>query len=274
MVLGKNNRSAAKGCGILAAVLIGVPLLVVGVVSVQTWIPLQEASESLNELDQSLGHEATYLPAPSGSISAARMDLFLDLRTTLVAACDDYGAVRKGFDSVESLESRDATDAKEVGEVAAGLGGAALEITPFLARFFELRNDALLSASMGFQEYSYIYATAYHDLLLSKQTRREIFSDGDALSPDASTMLRGCLARQLEAMRVGDGEESHRGVLEAELKMMENDPSRLIWQDGLPDAVLASISPYRDRLDQLFCSATAGLEMESNARRALWIAIE
>lgn len=196
------------------------------------------------------------------------------LRNTLVTACEDYGTVQKGFDSVASLEEKDPRDPGEVGEVAIGLGGAALAITPFLARFFEQRNNALLDASMGLQEYSYIYAAAYHDILLSENTRNEIFSDGNALSPEASIMLRGCLARQLEPMAYADGESAQRGALEAELKMLEGDPARLIWQDGLPDAVRASVTPYRDQLDRAFCGATAGLEMEQDARRAIRVALE
>jgi hypothetical protein len=272
--VGKINPGALKGCAILAAVIVGVPLLIVGVVGVQTWIPLQEAGETLNELDRSLGSEATYFPAQSGEIPAERMELFLKLRTSLVTACDDYGQVRKGFDAVALLEENESSPPEEVGDVAVGLGGAALAITPFLARFFELRNDQLLAASMGLQEYSYIYAVAYHDLLLSETTLNEIFSDGKALSPEASNMLRGCLTRQLEATVKAGGEVPIRRALEAEGKKMEEDSTRLVWQDDLPDAVLASVLPYRDQLDKTFCGATAGLEMEREARRALWIAIE
>jgi hypothetical protein len=272
-IVGKINPSALKGCAILAAIIVGVPLLVVGVVGVKTWIPLQEAGKALDELDRSLGSEAAFSPAPTGAIPAERMELFLELRRTLVTVCEDYGTVQKGFDAVAELEEKDRGEPGEVGDVTIGLGGAALAITPFLARFFEQRNNALLEASMGLQEYSYIYAAAYHDILLSENTRNEIFSDGDALSPEASIMLRECLARQLEAMGHADGDSAQRGALEAELKMMEGDPARLVWQDGLPDAVRASITPYRDQLDRTFCGAAAGLEMEQDARRAIWVAL-
>lgn len=265
--MGKFNSPAAKGCGILVAIVIGVPLLVVSIVGVKTWVPLQRAGEALDELDQTLGSQAAYQPAPSGAIPVERMDLFLELRAELAAACDDYGGVRKGFDTVEELESKEATDAKEVGDVAVGLGGAALAITPFLARYFERRNNALLAANMGLEEYSYIYAVAYHDLLLAPKTLNEIFSDGQPLSPEASELLRGCLTRQLESIG-----SSH--AVEAELRKMEDNPFRLMWQGGLPEDVHASVAPYRDRLDSLFCGATAGLEMERDSSRALWIAIE
>ena len=127
---------------------------------------------------------------------------------------------------------------------------------------------------MGLQEYSYIYAAAYHDLLLSEQTRNEIFSDGAALSPEASEVLKGCLTRQLEAMSQADTDDSLRVALETELKKLEEDPSRLIWQDGLPEAVRVSARPYREQLDRMFCGATAGLEMERSASRALRVALE
>ena len=95
------KNPAAKGCAILAAVVLGLPLLVVAVVGAKTWVPLQRAGEALDELDKNLGHEAAYQPLPSGAIPAERMDIFLELRTVLVTACEDYGGVRRGFDSVE-----------------------------------------------------------------------------------------------------------------------------------------------------------------------------
>lgn len=258
---------AAKGCAILVAIVVGVPLLIVAVVGVKTWVPLQRAGEALDELEDNLGHEAAYRPSPSGAIPAERMDLFVELRTVLVTACDDYGGVRRGFDSVEELESKDSGDPQEVGDVALDLGSAALSITPFLARFFELRNKALLAVGMSLEEYSYIYAVAYHDLLLVPQTLNEIFSDGQPVSPGASEQLRKCLARQLEA--IGDDE-----AVETEILEMEDNPFRLLWEDGLPEAVHESVLPFREQLDGLFCSATAGLEMERDSGRALKVAIE
>jgi len=161
---------------------------------------------------------------------------------------------------------------EEVSGAARLLGSAALAITPFLANFFELRNETLLAATMGLEEYAYIYAVAYHEQLLSEPTCAQIFSDGDALSTEASEMLRGCLARQMEA--IPPAEASHRVAVQAELQRMDINPARLVWQDGLPAAVRTSLDPYRERLDRAFCISTAGLEMEQGARRALRVALE
>ena len=272
--MAKINHPAAKGCAIAAALIIGVPLLVVFVVGVQTWGPLHEAGKSLDELDRSLGDKSVYVPDPSGEIPAERMKMFLELRTSLVSACEDYGTVRKGFDSVASLETKESGDLNEVGGVAKDLGGVSLSITPFLARFFKQRNDALLAVSMGLSEYSYIYAVAYHENIQSRQTFDEIFSNGEAVSPEAALELKGCLARQLEAAAGVEGNHPFQAALEEELGKMEEDPGRLIWLDGLPEAVAASVRPHREQLDRLFCGATAGLEMERDAGRALWLAIE
>ncbi|MCP4291616.1 MAG: hypothetical protein GY780_07250 [bacterium] len=272
--MGKKKMSASKGCGFLIAAMIAVPVLIIAVVGVRTWIPLIGAGNALEQLDQSLGLKTEYYPVPSGEIPADRMELFLKQRLVLVSACDDYSTVQKGFESVATLEKKDSGELQEVGSVALDLGSASLAITPFLGRFFKLRNETLLEAEMGLREYSYIFALAYHDLLLSKQTRQEIFSDGSALSPEASIMLKDCLARQLEVRSQMQGDRFDNEELEIELKKMTDDPGRLLWQDGPPAAIQASILPYREQLDQFFCKATAGLEMEQDARRALWIAIE
>lgn len=267
--MAKDSIVTTKGCLILVAVVLAIPLFILGGVGVKTWLPLREAKETLTELDQSLGDDAAYIPTPSGAIPAERMELFLELRAVMVAACADYGEVQVGFDSVAELETKEEGDLGEVRDVAVDLGGAALAITPFLARFFELRNEALLKASMGLEEYCYIYAIAYHDHLLSASTRGEIFSDGEALSPDASLRLQACLAQQRE-----QAPPSLTADLDVEMRAMAADPTRLIWQEGLPDAVGASVRPYHERLTALFCAATAGLEMERDPGRAVWIAIE
>ena len=80
----------ARGCAIAGAIVVIVPLIVVGVVGVRTWAPLREAGKSLAELEQ-LGLMASYTPAASGEISPERMELFLDLRARLTAACRTYG---------------------------------------------------------------------------------------------------------------------------------------------------------------------------------------
>jgi len=270
----QGRSSTTRGCLIVAAIFVAVPLLVVAVVGVKTWVPLEEAGDSLEELSRVLGSEASYRPLPSGEIPPERMELFLQIRDTVGIACAHYGEVQEGFDSVASLETKDPHDLGDVGGVVQDLGSASLAITPFLARFFRLRNAALLERRMGLEEYTYIYALAYHDTLLNELTLQEIFSDGLALSPAASQMLQGLLLRQEEVMQEDGGGPIPAAIVVAEAERMAEDPARLLWQDALPAPLAASIEPYRERLDRVFCPATAGLEMEANPRRALAVALE
>ena len=53
---------------------------------------------------------------------------------------------------------------------------------------------------------------------VAERTRQQIFSDGSALSPEAAETLRGCLARQLEAMAAAGAADPHRQAIEAELE--------------------------------------------------------
>ena len=111
---------------------------------------------------RSLGEDAIYVPAATGGIPAERLELFLELRTSLVSACGDYGTVRRGFEEVAALESRnpdDVKDLKVVGSVTFGLGGAALSITPFLANFFELRNSDDFGADISGSDNLYVIGT-------------------------------------------------------------------------------------------------------------------
>lgn len=270
--MGEENSSVVKGCAVTLAILIAIPILLVGVVGVQTWLPLRRAGQTLEELQATLGPRSHYTPTVTGAVPPERMERFLEVRTALVTACGKYGAVQAGFEAVSTMDSTEA-EAGDVAEVARSLGGAAIAITPFLARYFEQRNNALLAAEMGLEEYAYIYALAYRDRLLSESTRAEIFSDGDALSGSASRMLAGCLERQVAAMDSGDADPSRRQAVAEELKRMEADPTRLPWQDGLPESASASVAPYREALDPLFCPATAGLEMEQDSRRAVRLAL-
>jgi hypothetical protein len=270
--LGEENPSVVKGCAVTLAILIAIPLLLVGVVGVRTWLPLRRAAQALEELQTTLGPRSYYTPTATGAIPPERVELFLEIRADLVTACGKYGAVQAGFDAVSAMDSTDA-EAGDVAGAVRSLGGAAIAITPFLAGYFEERNQALLEAGMGLEEYSYIYAMAYHDQLLAESTRIEIFSDGEALSGRASEMLMGCLDRQAATLDSGDVDPSVRKAVAGELESLESDPTRLPWQDGLPTAVAASLAPYRETLDPLFCPATAGLEMEQDSRRALRLAL-
>ncbi|RKZ11442.1 hypothetical protein DRQ32_05945 [bacterium] len=269
--MGQKTRSTLKLIGLAMALPILISVIFAAIVSVRTLNPLTHARHSMDELEQSLGQSTRYVPEPSGMITRPKMEAFLELRSSLVLACREYETSQRAFHAIDSLDDGSDTDWDDIVDAFKLLGGAAFEITPFLARYFALRNLALLESGLGLEEYAYIYALAYHDQLLSEETRRQVFSNGDALSAEAASVLEACLRRQLSMI---NSDDSFKPAVERELAEMQSDLTRLLWQDGLPKQIQVCIDPFRSRLDELFCAPTAGLEMEHGARRAIWLALE
>ena len=79
--------------------------------------------------------------------------------------------------------------------------------------------------------------------------------------------LLAMLENQRDLLRESGAAEDEMAAVEAEIAAMAADEDRLLWQDGLPPAVVESITPYRQSLDALFCSVTAPLETMKNVKR-------
>jgi len=45
------------------------------------------------------------------------------------------------------------------------------------------------------------------------------------------------------------------------------DPARVIWQDGLPTTIRASLAPYRDRLETSYSCAMNIFELSQNRKQ-------
>ena len=55
-----------------------------------------------------------------------------------------------------------------------------------------------------------------------------------------------------------------------ELDALTRDPERIPFQDGLPPELEASLRPYREELERVFCSATGELEIMQTVKTGLW----
>jgi hypothetical protein len=262
-------KGSAIGCGVLLAF----PLLAVIVVSLRTWVPLRASAKSLAHLEERFGAQDAYVPAADGAIPGPRLLAFLDVRRSLVGLCDEFDAAQGTFHSVDALDAEELPSAREVAGTTRGFAGTAVEISPLIGRFFKQRNLALLEAGIGLGEYSYIYALAYLEQLLDESIEEPLFAQGGPISPEACEVLRAILAHQVDSLGEGADTDTRRRELDAEILAMERDPQRPPWRNGLPQAVEASLEPYREQLDAAFCLSNAGIEMDPDSRRALYIAL-
>jgi len=144
-------------------------------------------------------------------------------------------------------------------------------VMPQTMRYLNRRSEALLEVGMGLGEYLYLYTVAYPCWLgtpvddgppfvgTGMPARWQVGGGAgdpgerrDRMRERLSAMLLPMLRHQLEDVRAAGpagGDPSWAARLRGEIERMEQDPRRLPWQDGLPEATAASLEPFRDRLE-------------------------
>ena len=176
-------------------------------------------------------------------------------------------------------------DTKGVGGVFKKIG-AGVSVLPSMFDFIDERNLALAEAQMGVGEYLYIYSLAYYSWLGKDPADGPSFtvsdheedSDGDGVrfrwtgdgrgssgDPEEVRARRGreirrylndiqgrMLANQLDAARGRGLADDWLARLEAERAALDVSADRLMWEDGLPEAVAAAFAPFRDRLEAAY----------------------
>jgi hypothetical protein len=229
---------------------------------------LRDAIETRKQLEERHGDQASYVPPPDGAVAPDRLERFLRVREAVFVTCAEFEETSHQLRRMDEL-SPEAPRGEVFGEMRQ-LTGEVFRMVPRLGRFFELRNGALAAVDMGLGEYTYIYLVAYHDELRTSATSDGAFGDAE-IGPRVHQALRQMLRHQLEAL---PSDAPWRPELAAEIERLERAPRRLPWRDGLPEAVAASVAPYRDRLDELYCAATMGLEFNTNRTRGLSVISE
>jgi hypothetical protein len=269
-------RGCGIGCGILLLIVVVIGGFAYRYVS-RTFEGIRKASESHEELVSSLGEIHAYVPDASGSIESARIELFLELRESLSRAREDLEWKLADFPPDSVVEGEDSFW-KAFG-VLKSLGDL---LTP-IGDFIDARNLALIEKEMGLGEYVYIYSLAYYSLLghspedgpvftkRSAGAREErLFSDGDSsfsprkLRRSYRRFMLTMLRNQIESIPedgAGLAQSEWRKSLASEKRLFESNPRRLVWEDGLPPALEASLAPFRDRLEPAYSPSTNCFEL-------------
>jgi hypothetical protein len=268
------------GCG--AILLIAIVLGITGFMFFKNIAnEFKDTEEIMNVLTERYGKIPDYSPNPDGSISADRLEAFLEVR-------EAFSESRKELEaSMQALQDRTTGAEVEVRKprnifqmVKLGFG-----LVPQIAEFMKGRNQALLDAEMGMGEYYYIYVIAYFSWLgnlpedgpdfqinesgeessrwgeLDREQVRE--ERRDLLLRRLHRMTLPMLHNQLEKLTSGEVsgvEEEWKTALEAEIQAMEEDRFRLPWEDGLPAQTEACLEPFRYRLEQSYNAMINPLE--------------
>jgi hypothetical protein len=173
--------------------------------------------------------------------------------------------------AMERFDGMDDPPRREILVQSMRAAKSAMGLGPVLGELHNRRNSALLNVEMGLGEYSYIYVMAYHDRMIDPGERTGIM-DGPTVNRRMHDVLAEMLARQLqqaEALTV-----DQRDALETEIAAMAAEDRRVPWQDGLPDSIAASFTPFRDQLDEYFCPGMTEMELLKATRRRFGIESE
>jgi hypothetical protein len=254
------------GCG--AVILLAIGLAVVVTVAVMR--PFSDAADDHETLDARYGDRSQWSPPPDGSIPPERIEAFLAVRRAVHVLCDDFTATEEQIASMQRFDDRQEVSRSEVLLEALATTRRAVGLGPLMGELFATRNEALVEAGMGLGEYAWIYTLAYHERLREVSDPDVKLFGGSQTDRRVLADVRTMLERQLESV----DDPVMRAALEAEIEAMRSDPEHVPWPDGLPGPIAASLAPYREALDTLYCEASAPVELLTTTRRGLAITAE
>ncbi len=288
-VTSKRSSTASKwliGCGIGCGVVI---LLLVfagvgGYFFVKNIVEGFEETEAIaDDLTERYGGIKDFCPDPGGAIGPERVEAFLSVRNSMEPAKEKL----ESSIIILSDEERESQFKEEptpgiLTKIKTGFG-----IIPLIAEFYTRRNQALLDAEMGLGEYYFIYVASYYSWLGKspgdgleyhlvddddekrgvywRRGRNEDLDDRQddvlkQLHRQILPMLKNQVAK-LTRIDVSPIRDPWQETLAAEIEAMETDRFRLLWQDGLPDVLKASLKPFRGRLEVSYSKVLNALEM-------------
>jgi hypothetical protein len=278
------------GCGIgCGAILLIVILLIMGGFFFVKNIAedFKDSAALMDTLVEEYGEIEDYCPDPSGAINPERLKAFLAAREAMVPAREELER------SIRFLQDRGGRE--EGGEeerrgvfkkVTTGFG-----LIPRISAFYKARVQALMDADMGIGEYYYIYTIAYFSWLGKplldgpdfqireddQGYRFQEWEDEEAQEIRQDMTLRWLhriilpmLKNQHEKLIKEDKSRVHgrwQRTLEAEIRAMEGNRYRMVWEDGLPDVLKNSLEPLRPQLEASYSPLTNSLEVAFERRQ-------
>ncbi len=279
------------GCGIGCGVVIIIVILVgvSGYFFIKNIVKGFEETEAIMDtLTEKYGKMSDFYPDPDGVIRAGQLEVFLAVRDSTAKARERLErAMRILADMDQEDQSGEEPSPSVLTKIKTGI-----ELVPLIAEFIKARSQSLLDNGMGMGEYYYLYVIVYYSWLgkspadgppfdimdegdeegtiIWRERRREHMEERlDLNLRRLNRQILPMLYNQYEKLTEGGApgtKEEWRAALEAEIEAMESDSFRLPWQDGLPEALGASLNYYRQRLEDSYSELVNPIEMSYRQR--------
>lgn len=220
---------------------------------------IREASKTHADLVERHGEPGEFIPPPDGSIPAARLELFLSIRDSLGDHRSALEAVFSDFPPEGVLENEGFFNVVRLLKALA-------DMIPPIIDYVEARNRVLLESDMGLGEYLYIYCVAYYSYLGHHPEDGPVLARGEGagrerlFGGDDSTFAPHKVRRRYRQymLAVTSGQlstisnDTWKADLRREMRSFQSRPGRVLWEDGLPPAIEASLAPYRESLESSY----------------------
>ncbi len=231
---------------------------------------VEAAERAEDRLEAEYGLVREFMP-PAGRVAADRVEAFLAVRELTAPQREAL------TESVEALAPA-AGKSGAVGGLRAARAG--ISMAPRLLEFARARNEALLEVGMGPGEYAWMYWLTYHawlghpvgESLLSDIMEARSEADGSMHmhieGMDTEHMVRKlrrdlqAMLRNLEAEIAADSSRAElKEMVASELAAIDADSGRMPWTEGLPEAFVVGLDPYRARFEASYSPATNPFEL-------------
>ncbi len=271
------------GCGIGCGLMILITAVIGGGIffAVKDVVKDGKAIEESNEaMISAFGMPDEFVPQANGAIAPERVEIFLASREATAPAMDKMASILNTLDD----------DNEEGGKNVMKKIKAGLSLVPSILGYINERNTVLLEHGMGDGEYTYIYSLAYFSYLDRDLTDGPSFqmngnnddddggfnwsvdsgSDRNRVREKREKNIRrhmhqlhmSFLLNQISSLdESADLDGRLRAVLEEEREAMNAANRRLLWEDGLPAAIEASLAPYASELNESYLPVLNEIEM-------------
>jgi len=238
----------------------------------------RDSEAIMSTLTDRFGKIEDFCPDPEGAIKSERLEAFLSVRDTCAPVREKVAVTFEGLKQERVKGEIELKRSNIFKMVRLGVG-----VIPQIAELLKSRNQALLDKGMGIGEYYYIYVIAYYswlkkspedgpDVQLVEYEERGDYRDRkeflemrrEVTLKRVNRQLLPVLRNQLEKLIESDksgAQAKWRKRLEAELKAIESDRARILWKDGLPSVLEASLRPFKERLESSYNPLTNSLEV-------------
>lgn len=267
------------GCGLGCAGFLVVVILIGawGVFLVKdTMSGFQEAIETRKTLEDQFGEPSEFTPQADGAILGERMEVFLAVRETTQAhrtnIIDFFKLIPMNDEESQELDDQPFMEKMlsifKITKSAIGLGAD-------IGHLIDARNRALIDNGMGIGEYSYVYVISYYSWLGHSPSD----SPGDEAQVSGHMglsqsriyrELHEMMSNQLDSLPEANETEDMglwRTRLSAEIAEMRKSEDRLPWKDSIPQKIVESLEPYRDRLAATYSPITNPFELSRTVQK-------